>query len=218
MREFECQRCGICCTDIGGRFSEEESRIIDKAFRELEKIGIYLAVSPNELSIPLFPNEAKTMIKLSKRLDIEFRPQPKLIILDGKKEEYIILEWDLGSRSCPFFDTERGCLIYDHRPLACRSFPIILKPEGYEILDLCPEAENYIGIDDRKIEIIFSNESRYAKIFNEEVKERKKRILDMIKLGIIVPSKIDKEKIQDIKRNITEHYLREPSEVVDILS
>jgi len=216
MEKFSCQRCGICCTNIGGRFSDREIKRIGEAFRELERIGIYLVIPPEDLSIPLFPDEVKAMIELSNKIDVKFRPQPKLVILD-KNKEYVI-EWDLGDRICPFYNKEKGCLIYEHRPLACKSFPVILKPNGYELLSICPETRKYKESTDREIEQIFEQESMYAKMFNEKVKERKERLLQMIRDKEIIPIKASMENILNLKKNIIEKSLKEPSRITDILS
>ncbi len=35
---------------------------------------------------------------------------------------------------CPFYDVKkRGCSIYDHRPLPCRMFPLLLNPNTGEV-------------------------------------------------------------------------------------
>jgi len=192
MERFSCQRCGICCTNIGGRFSDSEIRRIEKGFRELEKLGIYLAISPKDFSIPLFPEEVKTLLRLSKELKIDFHPLPKLFLVDSKSKSCIVVEWDLGAGSCPFYDIEKGCLVYENRPLACRSFPVILGLDGYELLKLCPQTR-CLDLSSEEIEKIFVEEVTYAKEFLKRVEENKERIMNLIRMGEISPLLVDRK-------------------------
>lgn len=160
---FVCRRCGICCTSIGGRFSREESKRIKQAFRNLECLGVKLLIDPERFSIPLFPDEVERLRDVSKSRGINFNPLPKLALHD------LILEWDMGSRSCPFYDEKRGCTIYEYRPLACRSFPVIRKNSSYELLELCPEVKG-LNLSDEEIKEKFPEECRYADIFFNRIK------------------------------------------------
>lgn len=45
-------------------------------------------------------------------------------------EEITFIEFDL---KCPHLDTEKGCLIYDHRPAVCRTFP----NDKNQVIDKC---------------------------------------------------------------------------------
>jgi len=170
MRKFICRRCGKCCTDIGGRFSQREADEIKKAFESLERYGIKLVLSPEEFSIPLSPEEKNRLEKLAIELGIDFSPKPKLILKRSNKTE--ILEWDLGSRSCPFYSNHK-CLVYKDRPLACKSFPVILKPHGFELLDICPEAKRF---SPDEIEKAFPEESRYAREFSARIMRIKENL------------------------------------------
>ena len=192
MKKFSCQRCGTCCTNIGGRFSDIEVKLIEKAFRKLEKLGIYLAISPKDFSIPLFPEEVNILLKHSKELKIDFHPLPKLFLIDSKDKSCRVIEWDLGAKSCPFYAVKKGCLVYENRPLACRSFPVILEPDGYKLLKLCPETKHLI-LSNEEIEKIFVDEVKHAKEFLKRVEENKERIMDLIRMGEISPLLIDRK-------------------------
>lgn len=208
MKAFNCKRCGRCCTDIGGRFSYKEIEKIERAFGELERMGIYLMIPPKDLSIPLFPEEARIMLDLSKNIGINFIPKPKLVIFDEKSDHPVVLEWDLGSRICPFYDKEGGCLIYRYRPLACRSFPVLLRNDSYDLLDVCPEVGYYKNMSDVEIERAFDKESIYAKKFNSKVEERKKEVLRMIRSREIIPRKIERRKIKIFRDKIVEEFIK----------
>ena len=165
---FSCRRCGTCCTKIGGRFSKKEIELIERGFRNLERRGIRLLIDPKDMSVPLFPDEIEVMLGLAEEIGIDFRPRPKLV-KDGE-----IIEWDLGYSRCPFYDEEKGCMIYSHRPLACRAFPVIKIVDHFELLDLCPEAMKFKG---RDIEREFPQECIYAERFFERIEREKRRLL-----------------------------------------
>jgi len=177
---FSCKRCGICCTNIGGRFSEEESKMIEQAFKRLEFLGLKLLISPRKFTLPLFKDEVDRLKKLSEFMGIEFKPVPKLALLNGNKLE--ILEWDLNSRICPFYD--EGCVVYRYRPLACRSFPVIRKMNSYELLDLCPEARKVHVRSDTDIRKAFPEECRNADIFFNRINEIKKALARRLEDGV----------------------------------
>ena len=174
MKKFICRRCGRCCTDIGGRFSEDESRRIEEAFQTLEKYGLYLAIPPERFSIPLSPEEKILMEKLSREKGVNFNPVPKLILVNTEGIVKVI-EWDLGSRRCPFYSEKKSCIIYRYRPLACKSFPVIMEADGFKLLDLCPETKKF---SPDEIETAFEKECLHARKFSERVESIKKRIME----------------------------------------
>ncbi|MCD6236523.1 MAG: YkgJ family cysteine cluster protein [Thermoplasmata archaeon] len=202
MKRFSCQRCGACCNNIQGNFKEEEIREIKMAFKKLENQGIYLAVKPENFSIPLFPHEAKKMRELASKIGIDFFPVPKLFMIDSKTGYCIVLEWDLGYSNCPFFDNDK-CLIHNDRPLACQSFPIFpysfsSSPEEYILLGRCPQSKDYDGLNKEEKEIIFEREIEAVLLYSKELRRYKKMKDELITKGLLVPLIMDKR--EAIKR------------------
>jgi len=45
-------------------------------------------------------------------------------------------DWIFKNMPCPFIDSENYCLMYEHRPKACREYPHTDRKNIYQILDL----------------------------------------------------------------------------------
>ena len=202
VEKFSCQRCGICCNNIQGNFTNKEIEKIKSAFKKLEKQGIYLGIEPEKFSIPLFPHEAIKMKKLASKLDIDFHPVPKLFMVDAETNRCIVLEWDLGYSNCPFFDNDR-CLIHNDRPLACQSFPIFpysfsSSPEEYILLGRCPQSEKYEHLRREEKEKSFESEIKAVLQFSMELKRYKSMRVELIRKGLLRPLILERDEAVEV--------------------
>jgi len=102
-------------------------------------------------SLALFEWEAERLKKYSVRI------KPGIVLdLNGSK---IILQWGLegkNKKQCPFL-TKRGCLVYNHRPLVCRSYPFM--NSGFKSNNL----EKILSRDCENLVVPFKNGERMKK-------------------------------------------------------
>lgn len=124
---FECHRCGTCCTSLRGIWSDEETPLGSMAGER-----IYRLPTPGGLRI--FAWEAGPFDP--GRLD------PLLVVADGRRERLVALAYELDARTCPQYDEDVGCTIYEDRPLVCRAYPLLVVSgeRGPEVTvsGLCP--------------------------------------------------------------------------------
>ncbi|HEC81614.1 MAG TPA: hypothetical protein ENI42_04225 [Thermoplasmatales archaeon] len=188
---FSCNRCGACCNNIQGNFTEKEIQDIKVVFKRFENQGMYLALDPEKFSIPLFPQEAETMKKLASTLGVEFNPVPKLFMLDSRTGYCIVLEWDLGYSNCPFFEKNR-CLIHKNRPLACQSFPVFpysfSSPHlDYMLLGRCPQSRKHMGLNREQIKRVFNDEIKAVSLFCKELEKRRRMKEELMEKKLLLP-------------------------------
>lgn len=108
---FTCHRCGACCTDLRERGTEQ-------AFAEIAP-GVYRL--PSEGGLRVFAWEADRFP--------EDRLAPVLAVADSEENQLVVLAYELEADTCPRFDVEEAaCTIYEHRPLVCRAFPLVVEP------------------------------------------------------------------------------------------
>jgi len=81
--------------------------------------------------IPLYPDEAETLIKKAKERDIPFLVIEDLIFPDIMNKKILVVSYrirlDNESQGCPFYSSEIGCTVHDVKPLACQAYPLALK-------------------------------------------------------------------------------------------
>lgn len=107
QKAFKCQKCGLCCQDVGVILLHEI---------EIEKIADFLGM------------DYKNFIKKYTKKMIE-----KMIDPRGKKNEKkikVVIKTD----PCIFYNRETGCTIHSVKPKACKAFPF-LTGFGPELLD-----------------------------------------------------------------------------------
>lgn len=94
-------RCGVCCLIFGVCVTPFDIIRIAKATgkKPIEFVGMMSGVAKVE------------------------RGEPTVLI--DNHPALIILRWGLG-RMCPFY-SEAGCVIYDDRPMVCRTYPFMVK-------------------------------------------------------------------------------------------
>ncbi|MHA1871649.1 MAG: YkgJ family cysteine cluster protein [Promethearchaeota archaeon] len=182
--KFECLRCGLCCHEVPN--AEEE-----KAYKR----------------IPLYPEEADRLEKLAKKLNIELHIIEDIVFPDIKNQKIAVLTYrillDNKEHVCPFYDTKKGCLIQDQKPLACFAYPLAIKTIDafhmeIQIDPLCSFTEKYYdnlsGLNAEEIKKVYSTEWERAK---NMLKRNKRAILHLMALEkegkIKIPKSITKE-------------------------
>ncbi len=73
--------------------------------------------------------EREDIIKLAKKHSIKIRFFPLLGYFSKKFKAIFTVTYILVCDDCPFYISDK-CIIYKQRPLTCRSYPIILNPQG----------------------------------------------------------------------------------------
>ena len=103
--KYICLKCGICCHQI------KSSNYVKR--------------------IPLYPDEAETLIEIAKERNIQFLVIEDLVFPDILNKKILIVTYrirlDNETEGCPFFSSETGCTVHDVKPLACQAYPLALK-------------------------------------------------------------------------------------------
>jgi Fe-S-cluster containining protein len=85
-------------------------------------------------------NCCKTTSPIFKQGDIERLAKFFKIRTSKFIEQYLHLDEDhdyvLNSSPCPFLDNENYCMVYSHRPTACREYPHTDRKRFYQITEL----------------------------------------------------------------------------------
>ncbi|HYD03072.1 MAG TPA: YkgJ family cysteine cluster protein [Alphaproteobacteria bacterium] len=123
---FNCTLCGECChireKDKGISLEDEEK------YRQYmySKFGILYLARLNDITINVWPEEAELLKQDAKEKNIKIKILPKRIIYDKKHHEIIILDYYIDHDVCPFFNAkDKLCGVYEHRPIICRSYPLL---------------------------------------------------------------------------------------------
>ncbi len=123
MLNFQCiDDCSKCC--------------IEREYYPDVKFG--------KIGVLILPQEKEVIENLAKKLGIKITILPRIGVSEKKSSKPNILAYqlmgkDADGNTCPFLDTETSdrsphggykCKIYDHRPTACKAYPLI---ESYPI-------------------------------------------------------------------------------------
>lgn len=110
---FHCHRCGHCCTHLTDRW--DDGRHADR-FQALGGTPIYRVSTTGGLrmfSWEAAPFPAGELV-------------PMLVLLDAQRERPVALAYELQAERCPRYDDDRGCTIYDERPMVCKAYPLLV--------------------------------------------------------------------------------------------
>ena len=110
---FDCCRCGRCCTNLRTLSMESGNQKLIFRVPENDKIGL-----------PLWQWEADNIRKIVGEQGIEVNIEPLQFFYDMKSEKAVIISWHLNHDSCVFYKPGE-CTIYEKRPHVCRMFPLI---------------------------------------------------------------------------------------------
>jgi Fe-S-cluster containining protein len=111
--KFACRRCGHCCRNL-------------KRVRKLEDAGEKrpLYILEEERSLALYEWELDDFLLFGRKLNKQIEVAPVLICIDQLTNTPLGLIWSILDNDCPFLSESNLCLIYEHRPVICRIFPV----------------------------------------------------------------------------------------------
>jgi len=192
--QFHCHNCGRCCSHIRGQMSKEEYELI----RQVGYGGLPLIqlVSPDKLSFPLWPDEARKLRSKGQELGLsELRVIPLRAVFDLNTNTALIVTYLFDHDNCPFLQKNASgssCLAYDCRPLICCQFPF-QTPD--QIVDFCPGVKdlsasrldiNSLNSEEKKH--LFGDSFSAALEMHERMTKSNMKILDLIKQKKIRPA------------------------------
>ncbi|MFX1449382.1 MAG: YkgJ family cysteine cluster protein [Promethearchaeota archaeon] len=124
LQPFTCSHCGNCCKDI----SKKNIHLpLPAPMVNADSSAVEYPVHDRGLMINAF--ERKDIINLAKKHAIKTRFLPLLGYFSKKFRAIFTVTYILACIDCPFYIADK-CIIYGQRPLTCRSYPIILNPQG----------------------------------------------------------------------------------------
>ncbi|TFG17046.1 MAG: YkgJ family cysteine cluster protein [Promethearchaeota archaeon] len=148
---FHCTQCGWCCENRGPipiTFWDLEmwakNGVLDN-FMAYLKINITSTGGYDLILAPLKFDPYKKLMEQQQKLMKEMAKQKAkeaaekggkvdLELAEEKPEEET--EPDIDEIRCPLFNLEkRECLVYNYRPLSCRTYPLEYDGEGFNIID-----------------------------------------------------------------------------------
>ena len=176
--EFRCiEECSQCC--------------VEREYYPSKKFG--------KIGVLILPEEKERIERLAESIGKKIKIVPRIGISEDKNDEptkilaYQLMGIEKNGNTCPFLDTESGeksphggfpCMIYNERPLACMTYPLIesnpitldekckfCKEHGTADQNLTSEIESLLKIKER-IDAKSTFIWRYATGVGEEQDER----------------------------------------------
>jgi Fe-S-cluster containining protein len=149
--KFHCTQCGWCCENRGPipiTFWDlqmwAKNRVLDN-FMSYLKIyitntgGYDLILSPLKFDPykKLLDQQQKLMKEMAKQKAKEAEEKEGKVDLEIAEEEpEEEKEPEIDEIRCPLFNLEkRECLVYEYRPLSCRTYPLEYDGEGFNVID-----------------------------------------------------------------------------------
>jgi Fe-S-cluster containining protein len=149
--KFHCTQCGWCCENRGPipiTFWDlqmwAKNGVLDNFMSYLKiyinnKGGYDLILAPLKFDPyqKLMEQQDKLMKEMAKQKAKESEEKDGKVdveLLDEEPEQET--EPDIDEIRCPLFNMEkRECLVYQYRPLSCRSYPLEFDGEGFNVVD-----------------------------------------------------------------------------------
>ncbi|MDO8481136.1 MAG: YkgJ family cysteine cluster protein [Nanoarchaeota archaeon] len=124
---FHCRACGKCCSNIQGFAGEAEKQfLLEYGYGKLPLVQL---VPVEEMTFPLWEFEAKRFIDFSKELGIDAKIRPYRGVLDLQSNAFIVFNYQMNSKACPFLKQDGKCGIYGkERAFVCNLFPLNRSP------------------------------------------------------------------------------------------
>jgi Fe-S-cluster containining protein len=185
---FNCTQCGECC-----HIREKDKNISDKEEADYRQymftnFGIIYLAKLSDITINVWPEEAEALKKEAKDKKINIKILPKRAVYDSKNHELTILDYYIDHDVCPFFDAKnRLCGVYMHRPIICRSYPLLTTKN----LGKCEyKLSNPNDYADEKFE---------AEKLEKMVNLQKSILKDLVDKGeIVIPESISVDEMENI--------------------
>jgi len=160
---FACTGCGDCCRG----FAREQ----DVSWKPQEGPVVRLSAQPG---LPLMSWEWQRLRALAAERGIPFEANPFDAVLDEAHERLVVLSYRMLGDACRFLEAradlplgERSkawgftmggvCGIYEHRPLACRAYPLVPMARGIALSIHCPELVDADPDSDAALERIYGD-------------------------------------------------------------
>lgn len=148
--KFHCTQCGWCCENRGPipiTFWDlqmwAKKGVLDNFMAYLKinitsKGGYDLILSPLKFDPykKLLEQQQELMKEMAKEKAKEAEKDGKVDIELADEEPEEVKEPDIDEIRCPLFNLEkRECLVYEYRPLSCRTYPLEYDGEGFNVVD-----------------------------------------------------------------------------------
>lgn len=122
---FSCRLCGKCCR------REDGDNTVFVRPEEIDRIAEKTGLSFEETAAPLFPDvyerQGEKYGVSAARVSAVLEEIADQIAPDGRVRTF---GWTLRRKpdgSCRFLSADKKCLVYDERPLLCRTYPFYLE-------------------------------------------------------------------------------------------
>ncbi|MFX0019179.1 MAG: YkgJ family cysteine cluster protein [Promethearchaeota archaeon] len=185
---YQCLKCGTCCHEI--------------------------TQNPGLKRIPIYPEEVDYLIEIAEKNDIKFSVIEDLVFPDIKNKEIIVITYKINldnfEKRCPFYNSLKGCIIHEKKPIACQAYPLALKridafnfqisidPLCNYVINNYEELKN-IGI--KQLEEVFKDEFPKAQKFYKKNKKLQLKIKRWeYERKIIIPREITLENFNNYLR------------------
>lgn len=122
---FICTQCGECChiREQKNISVEQEDAYFSYIYKDL---GLLYFARLSDITINVWPEEKEELEKQAKNKGITINIKPKRGFYNKKDKAFIIIDYFIDHDICPFFDEKKKqCGVYEHRPLICRSYPLL---------------------------------------------------------------------------------------------
>jgi Fe-S-cluster containining protein len=116
MNPFKCSKCGQCCTGFLQKNRDVVPPLEGDLTINLVPIGI--------TGVTLFPWEVEPLVAGAKQHGKQVKVIPGKGLLCKAQKTVLVIDYFLRHPRCPLLSDSNECLIYQNRPLTCRSFPI----------------------------------------------------------------------------------------------
>lgn len=124
-KNFVCTQCGECCHIREEKNISEEDE--NNYFTYMYKtFGIIYYAKLSDITINIWPEEKDILEEQAKKMNIALSIKPKRAFYNKNDNSLIILDYFIDSDICPFFNEQKKqCGVYEHRPLICKSYPLL---------------------------------------------------------------------------------------------
>lgn len=169
--KFECIKCGICCKNLIGKIKESSLLASGEHLN-----AVFLAQPIDKIGLSVFDWEKEIMEEEGRKLDIQVRFLPLHFLVDKIDEKAVVLSWMLSHINCPFLKNDE-CLIYEKRPLICRSYPITFLEikksfDGFDIdIEISKECPKIVEIEFDENVYFDEFVRKYYEIYGETFKD-----------------------------------------------